>query len=263
MQLDQKSQPLTAFTILCQGQYEWITSPMGLLGCPASFQCLMEGVLRNIFSVIIYIDNLLVHTQTHDEHLWVLNQDMDRLQMHSLKINLAIKDTKPPTDVKTICSFVGLCNFFRTHIKNFAIIATLLFKLTRQDSGYKGYKLPKEAMDAFCILKNSLISEHVMAFPCSEHQYAQIMDSATGTADTTGGLDAISTQKDQFENFYAISYAPRQLKDHEKNYSPFHLESAATVWGMDVFNKCLKGKKFILFTNHKPLEKMGHLHTKL
>jgi hypothetical protein len=35
----------------------------------------------------------------------------------------AIKDVKLPTDVKTICSFVGLCNFFRTHIKNFAIIA--------------------------------------------------------------------------------------------------------------------------------------------
>jgi len=31
---------------------------------------------------------------------------------------------------------------------------------------------------------------------------------------------------------------------------------------MDIFNKYLKGKKFILYTNHKPLEKMGHLHTK-
>jgi hypothetical protein len=71
----------------------------------------------------------------------------------------AIKDAKPPTDVKTICSFVGLCNFFRTHIKNFAIIAAPLFCLTRKDSGYKGGPLPKEAMDAFCILKNSLVSE--------------------------------------------------------------------------------------------------------
>ncbi|MFN9939709.1 MAG: RNase H-like domain-containing protein [bacterium] len=70
------------------------------------------------------------------------------------------------------------------------------------------------------------------------------------------------TQKDQFDNYYAISYASRQLKDHEKNYSPFLLESAAAVWGTDVFNEYLKGKKFILFTDHKPLEKMGHLHTK-
>jgi hypothetical protein len=66
----------------------------------------------------------------------------------------AIKDVKPPTDVKTIQSFVDLCNFFHTHIKNFAIIAAPLFRLTRKDSGYKGGPLPKEAKDAFCILKN-------------------------------------------------------------------------------------------------------------
>ena len=56
----------------------------------------------------------------------------------------AIKDVKPPTDVKTIQSFVDLCNFFHTHIKNFAIIAAPLFQLTRKDSGYKGGPLPKK-----------------------------------------------------------------------------------------------------------------------
>ena len=47
----------------------------------------------------------------------------------------AIKDAKPPTDIKTICSFVGLSNFYRTHIKDFALIPAPLFKLTRKDSG--------------------------------------------------------------------------------------------------------------------------------
>jgi hypothetical protein len=59
-----------------------------------------------------------------------------------------------------------------------------------------------------------------------------------------------------------ISFASRQLKDHEVNYSPFLLEAAAAVWGMDFFNEYLKGKRFILYTDHKPLEKLGHLHSK-
>jgi hypothetical protein len=195
MQLDEKSQPLTAFTIPGQVQYQWITSPMGLLGCPPSFQCLMEGVLRNTSNVIIYIDDLLVHTQNHKDHLRVLEQVLERLHNHNLKINLdncffsnkevsylgftltlegiklgknklkAIKDAKPPTDVKTIHSFVSLCNFFRTHIKNFAIIVAPLFKLTCKDSGCKGGSLPPEALAAFSAIQNALTSKPFMAFP--------------------------------------------------------------------------------------------------
>jgi hypothetical protein len=101
-----------------------------------------------------------------------------------------------------------------------------------------------------------------MAFPRADRQYALITDAATGTADSPGGLGAILTQIDKEGNHYAISFASRQLKDHEKNYSPFLLEAAAAVWGMEVFNEYLRGKQFILFTDHKPLEKLGHLHTK-
>jgi RNase H-like domain found in reverse transcriptase len=188
-----------------------------------------------------------------------LRQKVSNWEKNKLK---AIKDTKLPTDVKMIRSFVRLCNFFRMHIKNFAIITAPLFKLTRKDSGYKGGPLPKEAMAAFSALQNALTLEPIMAFPRADRQYALITDAATGMADTPGGLEAILTQKDQYDNCYAISYASCQLKDHEKNYLPFLLESAAAVWGMDVFNEYLKGKQFILFTDHKPLEKMGHLHTK-
>jgi hypothetical protein len=63
----------------------------------------------------------------------------------------AIKHAKPPTNVKMVLSFVGLCNFFCAHIKDFAAIAAPVFKVTRKGSGYNSGPLPPDALHAFKI----------------------------------------------------------------------------------------------------------------
>jgi predicted HD phosphohydrolase len=75
-------------------------------------------------------------------------------------------------------------------------------------------------------------------------------------------MGAILTQIDKEGKFYVISYASRKLVKHEVNYTPFLLEMHAAVWGMEHFSHHLKGKRFLLFTDHKPLEKLGKVHTK-
>ena len=47
---------------------------MGLLGCPASFQQLMEKVLLDVKNCIVYIDDLLIYSHTHDTHLQTLDE---------------------------------------------------------------------------------------------------------------------------------------------------------------------------------------------
>ena len=58
-----------------------------------------------------------------------------------------------------------------------------------------------------------------------------------------------------------IGYASGKLQKHEKNYTPFLLEMQAAIWGMDHLNTYLRGRHFTLFTDHKPLEKLGKVHT--
>jgi hypothetical protein len=82
------ARPYTAFTVPGMGQFQWATSPMGLVGCPASFQRLMETVVNSISNVIVYIDDLLVHSASHEDHLVTLNQVLERLVHHNIKINL-------------------------------------------------------------------------------------------------------------------------------------------------------------------------------
>jgi len=44
----------------------------------------MEGVLHDIENVLVYINNLLVHTDTHEKNLKVLDQVLVRLHKNHL-----------------------------------------------------------------------------------------------------------------------------------------------------------------------------------
>jgi hypothetical protein len=62
-----------------------------------------------------------------------------------------------------------------------------------------------------------------------------------------GGLCANLAQRDHQGKIRIISHASRHLRENEKNYTRFLLETAATAWGMDNFNEYLKGSKFTLY----------------
>jgi hypothetical protein len=198
---------------------------MGLLGCPASFQRLMEQVLRGLSHILIYIDDVLIHTDTHEKHLEALEQVLLRLHQHHLKINLdkclfgdrqvsylgftltpegikpgeaklkTIKQAHPPDDIKGICSFMGLCNFFQHHIQDFAILATPLFKLTRQDSEYQSGPLTEAAAMAFQTLQSQVSKQPTLAFPRHDWNYLLITYAYLPNKDSTGGLCATLAQR--------------------------------------------------------------------
>ncbi len=174
----------------------------------------------------------------------------------------AVKEAKPPENVKQIRQFLGLSNFFRGHIQNFAQITSPLTQLTKKDSSWKRGSLPEHALRAFRHLQSLLCSQPVLAYPRADRQYALITDASFGDEHTAGGLGAILTQIDNQGKFYVIAYASCKLQKHEKNYTPFLLEMQAAIFGMETFEVHLKGRQFKLFTDHKPLEKLGKVHTK-
>jgi hypothetical protein len=183
---------------------------MGLLGCPASFQHLMETVVNGLANVIVYIDDLLVHSATHPEHITALDQVLQRLVQHRIKINLqkgffgskevsylgfrlteqgilpgtdklkAVKNTPPPANVHEVRQFLGLCNFFRCHVRNFAQLTSPLTALTKKECAWKGGALPPDALTAFKELLTYLCSEPVVDYPRKNQPYALIADASLG-----------------------------------------------------------------------------------
>ena len=109
--------------------------------------------MRGISNVIVYIDDLLLHSENHNSHLDLLDKVLSRLVQNGIKMNLekcvfgskrvsylgfqlteegikpgidklkAVAMAAPPNSVREVRQFLGLCNFFRTHVKNFAQIS--------------------------------------------------------------------------------------------------------------------------------------------
>jgi hypothetical protein len=168
---------------------------MGLLGSPASFQRLMETIVAGLSNIIVYINNLLLHSSQHPDHIRQLDVLLARLISHGIKINLekcvfgstnvsylsfrltesgikpgsdklkAVAAAKPPYNVHKIRQFLGLCNFFCTHVPNFAQISGYLSALTKKESTWKSGPLPANALKAFCELQTCLCSEPIVDYP--------------------------------------------------------------------------------------------------
>jgi hypothetical protein len=68
MALDPQSRPYTAFTVPGMGQFQWKVVSMGLASAPlpSAFQCLVELVVKGINNVVVYIDDLIIHSKTHN-----------------------------------------------------------------------------------------------------------------------------------------------------------------------------------------------------
>jgi hypothetical protein len=149
------------------------------------------------------------YTPKDKHHLQILDLVMNRLSESNIKTNVAIcflgntevnylgfrltpqgikpgKDklkavekAKIPASKEEIKSFVGLCNFFTTHIKDFARIREPLNKARRKDSEYSKGPITGKALEAFQTLKSMLNSELIMANPRSDKTYALIVDAST------------------------------------------------------------------------------------
>ena len=79
----------TAFRAGTGGLYEFTRMSFGLCNAPATFQHLMTTVLgdENYSSLLIYLDDILVFSQTYEEMLQRLDMVFTRLTEHGLRVN--------------------------------------------------------------------------------------------------------------------------------------------------------------------------------
>ena len=68
------------------GSFEWLCMPFGLTNAPATFQLFVQDILKNFLGdfACVYIDDILVYSQTAEEHVEHVRQVLDVLRSHKL-----------------------------------------------------------------------------------------------------------------------------------------------------------------------------------
>nr|GFC65662.1 putative reverse transcriptase domain-containing protein [Tanacetum cinerariifolium] len=124
--------------------------------------------------------------------------------------------------------------------EGFSKIAKSMTKLTQKKIKFEwGDK--QEAV--FQLLKQKLCSAPILALPEGSEDFVTYCDASIK------GLGAELMQRDK-----VISYASRQLKIHEKNYTTHDLELGAVVFALKIWRHYLYGTKCTVFTDHKSLQ---------
>ena len=231
--MDRKSQEKTAFTTHT-GLYEFVVMPFGLCNTPATFQRLMEVVLRGLAreKCLVYLDDLLVIGRTFEEHIENLRQVFTRLMEAGLKLKpskcklarceveflgyvvskggiatnpnkvTAVSGFPVPKDLKTLRAFLGLLSYYRRFIPRFSATAQPLYDLTRKDTPFSW----TTACDkAFNDLKSQLMKAPVLAYPQFGREFLLETD-ASGV-----GLGAVLSQTQEDQTIRPIAFASRTL----------------------------------------------------
>ena len=287
--LHEESRQYTGFTVPGKGRFVWNVSSMGLKSSPSAFCRLMEHVFKNLIFTIIYLDDIMVASKNNDTHFENLEDCFKRLRAYGLKLNMkkcsfgtesvhylgynisksgirpgaekteAVAKFPPPANIKQVRQFLGLANYFRQLIPNFATQAAHLTVLTSKKTDWKEGELPTSAKIAFNNIKQALCEKPLISFPDPKLPYILTTDASTGTETTPGGYGAVLTQI-QNGTEKVIAYASSTLKEHEKNYTTFAAEMAAAVFAIEHFHVYLHNNRFTLYMDHRPLEKVSTVH---
>jgi RNase H-like domain found in reverse transcriptase/Reverse transcriptase (RNA-dependent DNA polymerase)/Integrase zinc binding domain len=256
------------------GTYQFRRMPFGLKNAPATFARLMNTVLRGLPFVLVYMDDIIIHSKNWDEHIEHLEAVFQKLQDANLKLKLAkcnfgmlavlflghqvsgdgvatdkaklekLQSLPKPTDVSSVRRFLGLASYYRRFVPDFADVAVPLTNLTKKKVAFNW---TEECQNAFDKIKDLLVKAPVLAFPAFDREFILHCDASDA------GLGAVLSQLDADGAERPIAFASRVLEPRESNYSATERELLALVWAYNHFKPYLFRARFKAFTDHNAL----------
>lgn len=279
--LNEGDQAKTAFSFNNE-LYEYTRMPFGLCNAPSTFQRAMNDLFSGEFRqfVIAYLDDVIIYSRSLEEHKKHLNRVFKVIQASGLVLNLkkcrlcktevkilgniinsgqikpdpdkisALRAYNKPNTIKEMRSFLGLANYIRSYIPNFAGLASPLFDLLKGESrrSIKTITWDNKLYNVFRELKTTIANITYRSQPNLKKRFVLTTDASSFA------IGAILSQLGDNGEKLMISTFSKKLDRAQLNYSVTDKELLAVIKGIEYYRHYLLGRKFSVETDHKSLE---------
>ncbi|KAG1956839.1 retrotransposable element [Pimephales promelas] len=263
------------------GHYEYNVMPFGLANSPSVFQSFVNEIFRDMLNqnLIVYIDDILIYSETFEDHVRDVRAVLQRLidnqlyaklpkckfhqtqiaflgyiisaegvTMDSSKVE-AVVNWLQPINVKQLQRFLGFANFYRRFIRNFSIIAAPLTSLL-QGGGHQ-LKWSSRSVSAFQQLKERFTTAPILHHPDPEREFIVEVD-----ASDTGIGAMLSQRQGNPAKLFPCAFYSRKLNPAERNYDVGDRELLAMKAALEEWRHWLEGAHlpFTVLTDHRNLE---------
>ena len=282
-ELEEGSRDLTTFDTPW-GRFRFTRMFFGWRNATAEFQRFMTRILRPLIDagiVVVYVDDVIVMSNTWEEHVVHLERLFALLEAARLRVNLpkctfgarsvtylgmqvdgsyvgqttarlqALLELPEPESVVVLRSQVQMFNYLAEFVPAFAEKAAPLYDLVRDARVQRGpfaAKFAGAARDAWRAIRDELLANRRLALPDQSREFVLRTDASNA------GVAAVLFQRaaagDELE---MVLCRARRLTAAEGNYSAIEKELLAIVWGCGVLRPYLIGRPFTCVTDHMNL----------
>ena len=276
IELTENSKPLTGFT---NGTDIFIFNvlPFGLKAAPSQFQAFMDGIFKELInsSIIVFIDDLLIYTETFEQHMEVLKFVFSRLRYANLKLKLrkcifgsreanflghivskggiftdpdkiqAMLKIARPSNIKELQHFIGVINFYRRFLPRLSETQSSLYTLLKKD---QAFNWTEDQEHAFQQTKDLLASNNFLGHPDWNKPFVLSTDASSKAA-----AAVLEQFLDDPKQPRPIAYWSKAFNQTQRNYSASDRELFAMYHAIKNFRSYLLGTKFVVVTDCQAL----------
>ena len=274
-----RARKLTAF-MTARGLYEWRRLPMGLKGAPSFFQRVMaQTVLAGLTSTCceLYMDDVIIFGDTEESFQANVDKVLARFRKYRItvspdkcifggtsveyvghiisadgvsfnkeKLN-QVKDIELPQTMGQLRSFLGLVNWYGSHLKGYAMIAAPLHDmLTGTYSKKTRLVWTADLIDRFERLKSDIVS-------CSPLEFLDTTSPIILQTDASDyGMGAVLYQQKDGKMTH-IALLSKKFDKTQLRWSTPEKEAFAIYHSLKTWHYLLSDRRFTLHTDHKNL----------